>query len=97
MGGRTMEYTLKNGTVLTDDDIAHIAEACERGEYPGQPCGEIVMGRPRLSHEPLEVISFKAPKSMCERIAAAADAAGVSRSAFLRDAAARRAKEVLSS
>lgn len=89
-----MEYTLNSGTVVTDDDLGHIAEAFERGEFPGKP-GKIVVGRPRLSHEPLEVISFKVPRSMAQTITQAAKANGESRSSFLRDAAIEKANRTL--
>lgn len=31
------EYRTKDGTTLSDEDIENLAEACERGEYPGEP------------------------------------------------------------
>lgn len=89
-----MEYTLKSGAVVTDDDLARIADAFERGEFPGKP-GKIAIGRPRLSQEPLEVISFKVPHSMAQTINRAAKATGESRSSFLRDAAMEKAERTL--
>lgn len=89
-----MEYTLKSGAKVTDEDLEHIAEAFERGEFPGKP-GKLVVGRPRLSPEPLEVFSFKIPRSMAHTINRAAEAAGESRSSFLRDAAMEKAERIL--
>lgn len=89
-----MEYTLKSGAVVTDDDLERIADAFERGEFPGKP-GKLVVGRPRLSHEPLEVISFKVPRSMAQTINRAAEATGESRSSFLREAAMEKAERTL--
>ena len=56
-----MEYTLRSGKVVTDEQIEAMAEAIEAGSLPGQWSGEVVVGRPRLADEPLDVISFKVP------------------------------------
>lgn len=53
---------------------------------PGPPSDPVPVGRPRLSDEDLIVISFKVPKSFAAQIKTAAEAIGVSRSRFLRDA-----------
>lgn len=58
-----MEYTLRSGKVVTDEQIEAMAEAIEAGSLPGQWSGEVVVGRPRLADEPLDVISFKVPHS----------------------------------
>ena len=92
-----MEYTLKSGRTLTDEEIEEMARACEDGIYPGQPSGEVVMGRPRLSNEPLEVISFKAPRSLSRMISLAAESSGKTRSSFLREAALEKAEQTLAS
>lgn len=31
------EYRVKGGKTLTDEDIERLGEACERGDYPGEP------------------------------------------------------------
>lgn len=31
------EYRMENGVVYTENDIEQLAEACERGNYPGEP------------------------------------------------------------
>ena len=90
-----MEYTLKSGHVITDEDIEQMAQACEMGAYPGEPSGEVVVGRPRLSNEPLEVISFKVPRSLSQMISQAAENCGQTRSGFLRDAAMEKARRTL--
>lgn len=59
-----MEYTLRSGKVVTDEQIEAMAEAIEAGSLPGQWSGEVVVGRPRLADEPLDVISFKVPHSL---------------------------------
>lgn len=55
----------------------------------------MVVGRPRLADEPLDVISFKVPHSAALAIKRAAEQEGESRSAFLRKAALDRAESVL--
>ena len=89
-----MEYTLRSGKVVTDEQIEAMAEAIEAGSLPGQWSGEVV-GRPRLADEPLDVISFKVPHSAALAIKRAAEQEGESRSAFLRKAALDRAESVL--
>ena len=41
-----MEYKLKSGAVVTDEDIEAMAEAIGRGELPGEWTGEVMVGRP---------------------------------------------------
>ena len=53
-----MEYTLRSGKVVTDEQIEAMAEAIEAGSLPGQWSGEVVVGRPRLADEPLDVIAL---------------------------------------
>ena len=77
-----MEYTLRSGKVVTDEQIEAMAEAIEAGSLPGQWSGEVVVGRPRLADEPLDVISFKVPHSAALAIKRAAEQEGESRSAF---------------
>lgn len=80
------EYRLKGGYTITDEEIERLGEACERGDYPGEP-GEWVVrpqGRPALSDEPLVNVNVKFPKSMV----AAIDAKGGTRSDFIRKAVA---------
>ena len=80
-----MEYTLRSGKVVTDEQIEAMAEAIEAGSLPGQWSGD----------EPLDVISFKVPHSAALAIKRAAEQEGESRSAFLRKAALDRAESVL--
>ena len=68
-----MEYTLRSGKVVTDEQIEAMAEAIEAGSLPGQWSGEVVVGRPRLADEPLDVISFKVPHSCLLYTSDAAD------------------------
>ena len=98
-----MEYTLRSGKVVTDEQIEAMAEAIEAGVPADRRCAEGVgdndtlpaFGRPRLADEPLDVISFKVPHSAALAIKRAAEQEGESRSAFLRKAALDRAESVL--
>lgn len=80
------EYRLKGGYTITDEEIERLGEACERGDYPGEPGEWIVrpQGRPALSDEPLVNVNVKFPRSMV----AAIDAKGKNRSDFIRRAVA---------
>ena len=75
-------YTLKSGAVVTDEDIERIAESVARGELPGKWTGDTIVGRPRLSNEPLVTVPVKFPKSVVEQI----DAQTNNRSDFIRKA-----------
>ena len=79
-----MEFKLKSGKVVTDEEIRQMAEAIENGELPGAWSGEVVRGRPRLSNEPLVTIPVKFPQSVVDQI----DARTNNRSDFIRKAVA---------
>ena len=88
------EYRLPNGCVLTDEEIGRRASEWEDETWEGH----LVVarsGRPRLSDEPSANLSFKRPESGAELIARAAEASGVSKSAFVRDAALEKAAAAL--
>lgn len=80
------EYRIKGGQALTDEDVERLGEACERGEYPGEPGEWIVrpQGRPSLADEPLVTVNVKFPRSMV----AAIDSRTKNRSDFIRKAVA---------
>lgn len=79
-------YKVKGGYTLSDADIERLGEACESGDYPGEPGEWIVRpkGRPALSNEPLVNVNVKFPRSMVNAI----DAKGGNRSEFIRKAVA---------
>lgn len=52
-----MNYELKSGTVVTDEDIETIAEACSQGNLPDTWTGEVSFGRPSSSGERLVTAS----------------------------------------
>ena len=83
-----MEYRTKSGHVLTEDMIEELAEAAERGDYPGT-AGKVLIappGRPRISSEDLVTIAFKVPRSYRDRLDGKAAANHQTRSQFMRDA-----------
>lgn len=47
------EHKVKGGCTLTDEEIARLGEAWDRGDYPGEPGDWIVhpKGRPDLSED----------------------------------------------
>lgn len=81
-----MEYEMKGGYRLTDEDFDKLGEACEQGDYPGTP-GEWVVrpqGRPSLCDEELVTIAFKVPLSERSALDSKASSEGKSRSEYLR-------------
>ena len=76
-------YRTAKGTLLTDELLDELAEACERGEYPGT-AGEIVVGRPRVSAEDLATVTFKLLNSQVAALDETAKRADETRSQFLR-------------
>ena len=87
-------YELANGYVLADEEIEQRAEQWEDGNWEG-PLVTWHADRPRLSAEPSIRLSFKCPKSSADMIARAADAIGIKKSEFIRDAALEKAARVL--
>ena len=87
-------YKLSNGYSLTDEEIEKRAQQWEDGTWEGS-LATIRVGRPSLSHEPNANISFKCPESGAELIERAAKAAGVKKSAFIREAALEKALRTL--
>ena len=83
-----MSYTTKSGYVLTEEMIEELAEAAERGEYPGT-AGKVIVaspGRPKLSDEELVTIAFKVPRSYRDRLDERAATKNQTRSQFMRNA-----------
>ena len=57
-----MSIVTKSGVEITDEMMDAIADAFDRGELPGKMT-RVVMGRPRISNEPLRSIGCRAPES----------------------------------
>jgi hypothetical protein len=64
--------------------LDRMAEACERGEYPGKPIGEILKGRPLLFGEELKPVTFKETEGKIAAIDQRAASLDLSRSDYLR-------------
>lgn len=69
---------------VTETQLDEWAEACERGEYPGEPTGEILVGRPLKFGEEMFPVTFKETASKIEAINARAANLDLSRSDYLR-------------
>ncbi|MCL2807067.1 MAG: CopG family transcriptional regulator [Coriobacteriia bacterium] len=69
---------------VTAQQIEEWSEAAERGEYPGVPFEEIIVGRPLLFGEELKPVTFKEPRSRIQAIDARAKSLNMSRSDYLR-------------
>ena len=78
-----MGIKTRNGIELTDEMMEQIADAFERGEWPGTE-SRILRGRPMLFGEQLQSITFKAPKRKIDAIDRKAESLGISRSDYLR-------------
>lgn len=79
-----MSITTKNGNVVTDEQLEEWADACERGEYPGKPTGEILVGRPLMFGEEMKPVTFKETATKIAAINARAAELDLSRSDYLR-------------
>ena len=77
-----MQYTLKSGAVVTDEDIKAMVAAIEKGKLPGEWSGAPIVGRPRISEERLITVPVKFPESVVAQI----DAVSNNRSDFIRKA-----------
>ena len=69
---------------VTEEQLDEWAEACERGEYPGEPTGEVIIGRPLMFGEEMKPITFKETESKIVRINERAAELDMSRSDYLR-------------
>ena len=60
------------------------AEACERGDYPGSPVGEVIVGRQLMFGEEMKPVTFKEKQSKVAAIDNRAASLNLSRSDYLR-------------
>ena len=49
-------HKVKGGCTLTDEEIARLGEACDRGDYPGEPGDWIV--HPKRCVRPLWILGL---------------------------------------
>ncbi len=85
MGKNEMEKRFN----VTGAQIEQWADAAERGEYPGIPSGEILIGRPLMFGEPLKPVTFKETPNVIAAIDKKAASLGQSRSDYLRSLVAK--------
>lgn len=69
---------------VTEEQLDSWAEQIGQGSYPGEPTGEVVMGRPLLFGEELKPVTFKETASKIIRIDTRAASLKMSRSDYLR-------------
>jgi hypothetical protein len=69
---------------VTSEQLGQWADACERGEYPGTPSGNILIGRPLMFGEQLKPVTFKETPKTIAAIDKKAASRGQSRSDYLR-------------
>mgnify|MGYP001811682733 CR=1 FL=1 len=84
-----MNRTTKNGTTLTEDEIAAIADDFETTDFTPEDVTEIRKTRrraPRIGDTKAEVLTFRAPRADKHRIKQPADADATSESQVIRDA-----------
>lgn len=84
-----MTRRTKTGKVLTDEELAKIADDFERAEFSPDGIDKIKKTRrrsPRIGETNAEVVTFRAPSSYKERIKARADADATTESQVIRDA-----------
>ena len=79
------EYVLDSGEVLTDEDIERECAEYEDGTWEGGT-HDYHIGRPPLTDEELETVTFRAPKSKVAAMERKAKERGISKSEFLRQA-----------
>lgn len=77
------EYTLVDGTVVTDEDLTREAEEFETETWEGG-LKDLKVGRPLMFEEEMAQVGFKEPLSMIAAIDERAKQLGVSRSDYLR-------------
>ena len=78
-----MSYKLKNGYILTDEEIEERSKVYESGDWEGT-LENIKVGRPTSFDEVLVTVPVKFPKSMVDKI----DEISENRSDFIRRAVA---------
>jgi hypothetical protein len=84
-----MNRTTKNGKILTDEEIAAIADDFETTDFTPEDVAKIKKTRrssPRIGDTKAEVFTFRAPGAYKDRIKGRADADDKSESQVIRDA-----------
>lgn len=69
---------------LTRADIEELAAPWDAGEVPGEPMGEVIVGRPLKFGEELKIVGFKDTESTIDKMDRRASSLGMCRSDYLR-------------
>ena len=78
-----MSYVTRDGVELSDEQLDELARRFEREGLPGHS-GRVLVGRPRISAEPLRLVGAKVPESLISAFDAKAREHGETRSQRLR-------------
>ena len=84
-----MNPTTKNGKPLSDEEIAAIADEFESADFTPEEVAKVKKTRrrsPQLGDTKAEVLTFRAPESIKDRIKERADADAKTESQVIRDA-----------
>lgn len=84
-----MNRTTKNGKTFTDEEITAVADEFETTDFTPEDITKIKKTRrrsPRIGDTKAEVLTFRAPESVKDRIKERADADHKSESQVIRDA-----------
>ena len=79
----TVSFKAKDGTIVPDSVIEEIADAFERGEWPGSET-RILRGRPLKLGEQLQSVTYKDTVTRVSAMDRRAGDLGMSRSDYLR-------------
>lgn len=69
---------------VTCEQIEEWDDMLVRGEIPGEPVGDVIVGRPLKFGEALKVVGFKDTEGKIEAMDKRADSLGMKRSDYLR-------------
>lgn len=78
------EKELQEKFGLSSKDVEALAAPWDAGELPGEPVGEVMVGRPLLFGVELKSVGFKETEEKIVAIDKRADSLGMKRSDYLR-------------
>lgn len=83
-----MDIVLKDGSVISEEQVREWAESAEKGDFPGAAGQWVVRPahRPAVFAEELDTVSFKLPHSLRLQLDKRVKDSGRTRSDFVREA-----------
>lgn len=69
---------------ISQEQVEEWAAPWERGELPGEPIGEVIIGRPLKFGEPMQTVTFKDTEKHVSAMDVRAKELGLKRSDYLR-------------